>query len=768
MTSDTIAAMLRDSRIERALTIETLSERSGVSVRGISDIERGVTTAPRSGTLNALAGGLGLDERGRRDLLFAARRARTVDSTLPATLRPHRLSDFTGRESELELLDAPLKTPRAVVAITGPGGFGKTSLALEAVSRFTPVGGLAFVDLAGNGRPPLTPLEVVQLVLRQTDEDLSEPPIGLEEAVARWEAVAALRHPTVLLDNATSEDQVRPILAAEDRGPVLITSRRTLAGITATWRIVLDSLRAADSVRLLARIIPTRQQDGQSVDELAALCHGMPLALRIAANRIASRPATTVGDSVERMRSEARRLPLLVAGDMSVEAVFALSYDALDDRTAEVFCLLSIIDGITFDAAIAAAAAGLPEQQTEDELEHLVDLGLLESRGGNRYRLHDLLRVFASTRLRLSKSEQEITMARDRLMSWLIAAMVGVVGGTASSGAGAAPSRVGAFDRVAARAWILANAEHWWPAVQRASSVANHDRVIAVADAVGWKLVLWPEWGHWYELNELALRSTKALGDPRAEALRGGVVAQLAMTERGDLPLALKTARETLAVAERAADVYGIARSRFLLGWAGGYGGQIDGVEDNLRAAIEGFGTVGALSDQRQAQAVMGMLQRRMGRTERAIVELSAVQAALPQIIDPETEAYADAFARSVTLEELANSYVDHGDAEAALATADELMRSTVIYDVDLVTARAHVVRARALLAAERRDDALSALDAVRSIVAPYPNVGHGSALRVDIDALLKEAHAGDVVPGGDVVRGDDVDPVVVRERPAP
>jgi len=750
MQPDAIAVLVRDLRIERELTIEALSERSGVSVRGISDIERGVTLAPRRGTLTALADGLGLHEEGRGTLLLAARRARTVESTLPATLRPLRLNDFTGRVSELQSLESFVQTPAAVVAITGPGGFGKTSLALEGVSRFAPAEGVAFVDLGGNGRPPLTPLEVVQLVLRQTDEDLAEPPIGLDEAIARWKSVAALRHPTVLLDNATSEDQVRPLLAAEERGPLIFTSRRTLAGITATGRIVLDSLLTLNSVELLERIIPVQQQDGNSIADLAALCHGVPLALRIAANRVASRPATTVGDYVGRMQSEARRLSFLVAGDMSVEAVFALSYDELDDVSAKVFRVLSIIDGVTFDAAIAGAAVGLSEPITEEQLEHLVDLGLLESRGGNRYRLHDLLRVFASTRLRMVSSEDEISIEQDRLMGWLITTMVDVVTDPEAPRAGSGVSgNVGRFDRVRARAWVLANSEHWWPAVQRAFSVADHERVVEVAGAVGWKLALWPEWGHWYELSELALRSSQALGSLPAIAFQGGVLAQLAMTERGDPLLAQKIAREALVIAERAADQYGISRSKFLIGWAGAYGGQIDGVMDNLEAAIDGYATVGAYPDMRQAQAVLGMLHRRLGHTERAIADLSAVQAALPQEINPETEAYADSFARAVTLEELANSYVEYGDAEAALATADELMRTTLLYDLDYITARAHVVHARALLAAERRDEVLAELAIVESLIAPFPNIGHGAMIRVEVSALLEAARGGGIVPGG-------------------
>ncbi|MCS5714179.1 helix-turn-helix domain-containing protein [Herbiconiux sp. CPCC 205716] len=755
MSQDTISGLLRNLRQSASLTLEELSERSGVSVRGISDIERGVSAAPRRSTLAALAAGLDLDGDDSESLLVAARRARTVDSDLPSALRPSRLNDFTGRERELTELDAMLAVASPVVVITGPGGFGKTTLAIECTSHHAPAEGLVFVDLAGQGRPPLSPLEVVQSVLRQTDEDLADPPTSLTEAVARWEVVARLRQPTVLLDNVASEDQVRPILSALVRGPIILTSRRTVAGITATGRLTLDSLEPPMSVKLLGRIIPESQRGPTDLQELAALCNGVPLALRIAGNRVASRPATSVRDYVDRMQSEERRLGLLVAGDLSVETVLAVSYDELDAGTAALFRASSIIDGLTFDSRIAAAASGQSHSDAEMRLESLVDLGIIESRGDNRYRMHDLLRVFAASRLRLESSADEVASAQDRLMYWLLRTLLVVVGD--KSVEVPIPEEWEIFrldddpegaDERTARAWVLAEADHWWPAVRRAASVGDHDAVLRVAASLQWRSAKWHEWGRWHELNELALRSATALGDKRLQSLRSSLLAWTAMTELGNPILAQQSALTALEIAESIDDAYASSRARYFYAWASLYAGQTEGLEEHLTLAIDGYEETGAFSEARQARTIRGVLYRRLGQHERAVSELTAVLNELPAAFTEDGEDFATSFSRNVVLEELANSYVEVGDPESALRMADALVSMISTLDMDVFTARSRIIRARALLAGSRTDESLDELEKVGRVLAEYPPNGHVAMMLVEAEALHSAATGGGAVPG--------------------
>jgi transcriptional regulator with XRE-family HTH domain/tetratricopeptide (TPR) repeat protein len=722
------------------LTLEQLSELAGVSVRGISDIERGISATPRRGTLVALAAGLDLSTEAFDGLIGAARLARTVDSAAPSTQRPARLRDFSGRDEDAERIGAHLLTPAATIVITGPGGFGKTTLAVESALRAFDAGSLAFVDLAGQGGTPLTALEATQAVLQQLDDELAEPPADLSGAIQRFATVAASRSAVIILDNAASEAQVRPILEVFERGPVLVTSRRALAGISATVRIHLDSLDLAGSLRLLQAVIPPAQFVADDLTELAALCAGVPLALRIAANRVASRPGTTVADYLSRLRSEERRLRTLVAGDLSIEATFALSYDELDSETAAIFRALSVIDGQTFDARIAAVTSRRALGDVEHRLDELADLGLVETRG-SRYRLHDLLRVFAAARLADHRRELGPDNSRRALTYWLLSVLVSVVGARAEhlpadwAGLGLEGDPIH-VDDITARSWVLTEADHWWPALQRVAAEGDYEAVLLVAEAVQWKTAKWHQWGRWHELNELALAAAQALGDPRRIALRAGALAWTAMTERGDPFAAIAFAEDALTAAGESEDPYAVARAHFFLGWVRTYMQMTDGTEDHLHMAIKGLDETGAVGESVQARSVLGVFHRRIGRVDEAVEEFLWVLEQMPEVLDEENEEFALSFSRNVALEELANCYAELGNTRSALETAERLMSMTEVLDVDIFRARSRVIRARALLSAGRSDDASRDLDSVDHVLRPYPVNGHIGMIRAEVDEL--------------------------------
>src|ERR1700722_16437940 len=203
-----VGTQLRAIRLDPGLTLEKLADTSGVSVRGISDIERGVRDRPRRWTIDALSDALQLDAGTRRQL--ARGRARRVRSEAPAeSVQPHRVQDFVGRDGEFRTISQHLGgasrdgVPRTVI-VAGPPGVGKTALAIEATQRLREPGSLPlFLDLLGPNPALARPaLSVLQALLREVlDAEDGDPPSTMDACVAKWQAVCGKRDPILVLDN---------------------------------------------------------------------------------------------------------------------------------------------------------------------------------------------------------------------------------------------------------------------------------------------------------------------------------------------------------------------------------------------------------------------------------------------------------------------------------------------------------------------------------------------------------------------------------------
>jgi transcriptional regulator with XRE-family HTH domain len=272
--STAFGALLRELRLEASLTIEALSAASGVSVRGIGDLERGRRAAPQRGTVAALAEGLGLGEVERERLLAAARSGRNRGySPLGVRAFPRGIDDFVGRERELGRLaelaaehcsageagaEAAGHGRPVVVTVSGPPGTGKTTLALHAARELAdrfPDGQL-MVDLRGMDDVPPEPPELLLGVLKAfgvADRDLSKAgPQGHPEL---YRQVLADRRCLLVLDNARDEAQVRPLLPGAGAGMVLVTSRRMLTGLESVHRLTLDELSPAEASAFLTALV---------------------------------------------------------------------------------------------------------------------------------------------------------------------------------------------------------------------------------------------------------------------------------------------------------------------------------------------------------------------------------------------------------------------------------------------------------------------------------------------------------------------------------
>jgi tetratricopeptide (TPR) repeat protein len=325
-------------------------------------------------------------------------RARTPRNDLPGAV-----GDFIGRQAELRRLLATRAGEAAtVLAIDGMAGVGKSTLAVHAAHHLAgryPDGQL-FLDLHGHseGRPPVDPAAALDHLLRALGTAGDAIPADPEQRAARWRAELAGRRMLLILDNAGSAAQVRPLLPGTAGCLTLVTSRRRLADLDSTDVLSLEVLPPADAAALLGRIVGADRAaaDPADVAEVVALCDRLPLAIRIAAARLRARPAWTVGHLAHRLRDRHRVLAELAVGDRSVAASLALSYAQLTEPQRRLFRLLGLAPGGgEFGSPLAAAAAGIPAGDAERLLDDLLDAHLLQEPAPGRYRFHDLLQQHA-------------------------------------------------------------------------------------------------------------------------------------------------------------------------------------------------------------------------------------------------------------------------------------------------------------------------------------------------------------------------------------
>jgi transcriptional regulator with XRE-family HTH domain/tetratricopeptide (TPR) repeat protein len=647
---ESLGRVLRDLRLAADLTLEALSERSGLSDRTISDIERGVSAGPQRRTIEALARALELSVEDRSRLAAAARagrhRARAAETVSHAVaargsaVAPRRLPDFTGRNDEVTALSAFLavsarvgSTTSRVVMISGPPGVGKTTLAVEALHRRSDVGQRVFVDLGGLDPEPLSPLAVIQSLLRQLTPG-EEPPATLPAAVERWRRSAGEQPLTVLLDNAANEAQVRPALTAAD-ATVVVTSRRSLSGLEGVRRVALGPLTVAESIALLRAVIPPAQAATGDLGRLARLCDNIPLALRIAGNRLATTPTWTVDDLVQRLNAVERRLRALVAGDLAVESAIALSYDLLPAELADVFQALSLLDGPTFDARLVAllrspcghmSVAGDVTWE-EDALDELAELGLVQPVSADRYRLHDLLRAFAATRLTRSDSAADIERRRLAVCTRLLELTAAAGSCFEPDGphgrkevATTPPTAPSTFtDQKAARRWLEVEVEHWLPALHRAADSGNDADVVTTMHALHWFSDLWSRDDLWLDAFGLSAECAARLGDASAEAEHLGYVAWANLTGSGDARGALTAAEAAIAAARRGSDRRYEAWAEFYAGWALNRLHEPGRATDASERAARGFAAVNDVEGELESHGLRGMVLAGDERLEEAI-----------------------------------------------------------------------------------------------------------------------------------------------------
>lgn len=329
-------------------------------------------------------------------------RASAPQVTRPAQL-PATVPDFTGRASFVRELGDQLGTAEgsvmAVSALAGIGGVGKTTLAVHVAHAARPhfPDGQLYVDLQGAGNRAAEPETVLGAFLRALGTADSAIPDTLDERAALYRSTLDGRRILVLLDNARDAAQIRPLLPGTAGCAALITSRVRMVDLAGAHLVDLDVMSPEEALQLFTRIVGEERvtSEREAALDVVAACGFLPLAIRIAASRLAARRTWTVSVLAAKLADERRRLDELQAGDLAVKATFELGYGQLEPGQARAFRLLGLADGPDMSLAAAAAVLDRPLQETEDLLEALVDTSLLESAAPGRYRYHDLVRLYA-------------------------------------------------------------------------------------------------------------------------------------------------------------------------------------------------------------------------------------------------------------------------------------------------------------------------------------------------------------------------------------
>jgi tetratricopeptide (TPR) repeat protein/transcriptional regulator with XRE-family HTH domain len=414
------------------LSQQELAERSGLSVRTISNLERGRSRRPYPDTVSRLAGALELSAEVRAEFAAAAGRrlaggrADPAIAGLSGRLRPAvrerivprqlpgPVRQFTGRRDELAALTGVLGQTGAggpgaalISVIGGMAGVGKTALAVHwahhVACRFPD--GQLYMNLRGYDplAPPVPAGDALACFLRALGIAGQDIPGDVAERAAAYRSLLAGRRFLVMLDNARHADQVRPLLPGSTGCVTVVTSRDALGGLVArdgAVRLNVGLLSLREAVDLLLGLIGSRvENDPDAAAELAEQCGRLPLALRVAAQLAIEHDGVTLADLTAELADLGHRLDLLETGGderTSVRSVFTWSYHDLDPAAAAMFRLVGVHPGPHISSAAAASLAGVTASQARRALGDLTRAHLLHEYPPGRFGCHDLLRALAT------------------------------------------------------------------------------------------------------------------------------------------------------------------------------------------------------------------------------------------------------------------------------------------------------------------------------------------------------------------------------------
>ncbi len=368
-----------------------------------------------------------------------------------------------------------------------------------------------------------------------------------------------------------------------------------------------------------------------SLRRIAELCVNVPLALRIAGNRLLSRPGWTPDDLITRLAAEEQRLDTLAAGDLEVKAAFTLSYQQLSPVAQRVFRRLALVPGPSTGVELASVLAGEPAPVTEQALDELVELSLLQQRPDGRLEFHDLLRLYAGAELDREENAAARAAAIQRRDTWLLDTVVRA-GRLFEPGGGAPP--VGFTTEAQAGDWLRREAENWLPALRQAARDGDDRRVLDVAESLHWFSDGWPTWPHWVNVFTLSSRAAERLGDDRLRAVHLGYLAWVHIVCLHQPERALEFARQALVCAGRSGDERQSGWAHYYVGWALSRRDRWPEVLGHARAAVTHFRAARDLEGLPNGLMLHALAVRAAGPADDAI---PLFEAAIATVTDPAT-----------------------------------------------------------------------------------------------------------------------------------
>ncbi|MEU8637674.1 tetratricopeptide repeat protein [Amycolatopsis sp. NPDC048633] len=532
----TFGTELRDVRIARGFSLTELAARTHYSRAHLANVEHGRRAAT---TELAQACDTALEAGG--ELLALIPRPRQGDSetavTRPAQL-PAAPGRFVGRSAQLSALNAVSgQADRLSIAtVHGPPGVGKTTLALywahREIDRFPD--GQLFADLRGHSahQSPASPAEILEDFLTSLGLTPADVPSSEEKRAALFRTMTHNRRILVVLDNAVSSDQVRPLLPGAAGSTVLVTSRVMLTGLVVragATQLALAPFDADDSLRFLREVVGPRVDDEpEAAQAVLDRCGHLPLAVAVAAERIAAHPVR-LSELADDLAEERQRLAALASDeDADVRAVFSWSYRALPTAAARMFRLLGLHPGKEISVSAAAALADTQSDQASHLLRALAMCHLVEEAGRGHFWLHDLLRVYASEQALAVDAPEDIERARVRELSWYLHTAV-------DAGRALEPFRPPTTETTVpgyadAFAWCEQELASFPSVVGLALKVGHPDLACRISQALFSYFHLRKPWTIWERTYHLGLEATSKLGDP---CLQADMLTGLGLVELG-------------------------------------------------------------------------------------------------------------------------------------------------------------------------------------------------------------------------------------------
>jgi tetratricopeptide (TPR) repeat protein len=561
-----------------------------------------------------------------RDARRHAQRPVVSGPERPLRQLPPDTGALTGRGQELaelqQLADSVCRDGASgtvvISAIDGMAGVGKTALAVHAghvlADRFPD--GQLFVDLHGftQGLKPRTAMDVLADVLRTLGVPPQQIPQDPAARAALYRDRLSGRRMLVVLDNAASEQQVRPLLPGRPGCLVLVTSRRRLKALDEASVLSLDVLPLADAMALLRTLAgPGRiPADDPRLEEIAQLCGLLPLALRIAAALLRHRAAWTPAHLADKLRDARPALAGFHDGDRDLSAVFDLSYAALPDDQRLLFHRLGVHPGPDIDRYAPAALLDTDPDTAESLLQHLVDHNLLTESPPGRYRMHDLIRAHARSRTGADPAP-ECDAALDRLLHYYAhtAQTASVPLARHPRGAPSGPTPAHApvlLDVDAARDWLRAEYPNLDAAYTHATVHDLHEHAIVLAAALAEILRTEGRWTRALEVHQGAAEIAARQGRPAACA---AALTELGRVRRltGDFPGTVDALTRALELCREAGSDVGRAYVLTELGRVRQVTGDLPGAIHAHTRALEIFRDAGDLDGQANTLVELGRVR---------------------------------------------------------------------------------------------------------------------------------------------------------------